>query len=415
MKLEEHITKQNVIPIILGGNIGAYGIARAFHEAYHINSIIISTVPTGPVQNSTIVLNIIEPRMKELHVIKDRLIRLGEKTSKVPKLLIGSDDWHVELIIQLRNELNEEWVIPYISHDMFKTLTDKSSFYKLCKELKIDCPQTMEIDMSNQFDIPDIPFNYPIVIKPSNSIEYQNLKFSTKKKVYIAYNEAELQMIVQSINQAGYKGILLIQEFIPGGDTAMHVLTCYSSTDKEIKLASMGQTLIEDHTPGGIGNPLAILTFSHSEVMEQAKKLLNYIGYIGFSNFDIKFDCRDGKYKFFELNARLGRSNYYVTGQGHNIAKYYVEDFIKNRSLTLSNGVEEILFTLIPKHLLLKNLQGDEVLKKKVNVLYARQKVKHPLRYYPIECNVKRRFYEITSTMNYYLKFRKYPTTQVGK
>lgn len=411
MKLQEQFVKQNVIPVILGGNIGAYGIARAFHEAYHINSIIMSTVPTGPVQNSAIAFNIIEPKMKEFNVLKNRLIQLGESASKVPKILIGSDDWHVEFIIQLKNVLNDEWIIPYISHDMFKELTDKSSFYKLCNKLEIDYPKTIEVDMSKPVNIPGISFNYPAVVKPSNSINYQRLDFLTKKKVYIAYSEQELRTIIQNVNQAGYSGKLLIQEFIPGEDTAMHVLTCYSSTNKEMKLASMGRTLIEDHTPGGIGNPLAILTVRHSEVIKQAKKLLNYIGYIGFSNFDIKYDCRDGTYKFFELNARLGRSNYYVTGQGHNIAKYYVEDFIEKKPLPSSTGVEEILFTLIPKHLLLKNLKDDELLMKKVNALYTKRKVRHPLRYYPSDGNFKRRLYEITSTMNYYSKFRKYPTT----
>ncbi|HDX9707749.1 TPA: carbamoyl phosphate synthase-like protein [Bacillus thuringiensis] len=411
MKLQGQFTQQNIIPVILGGNIGAYGIARAFHEAYHINSIIISTVPTGPVQNSAIVLNVIEPKMKEFNVTKDKLVELGETTSKIPKLLIGSDDWHVELIIQLRKDLNEEWIIPYISHDLFKTLTDKFSFYKLCDELEIDYPKTIDIDMSKYTGIPDIPFNYPVIVKPSNSIEYQSFEFLTKKKVYIAYNETELRTIFQNVYQARYTGILLIQEFIPGEDTAMHVLTCYSSTNKEMKLASMGRTLIEDHTPGGIGNPLAILTVRNLEIIKQAKKLLNHVGYIGFSNFDIKYDCRDGTYKFFELNARLGRSNYYVTGQGHNIAKYYVEDFIKKKPLDFSTGLEEILFTLIPKHLLLKNLKGDESLTKKVNALYTKQKVRHPLQYYPSDNGIKRRFYEFTSTMNYYLKFKKYPNT----
>ncbi|QWI72921.1 hypothetical protein ER45_027885 (plasmid) [Bacillus mycoides] len=128
--LGERLKNQSFIPVILGGNIGAYGIARSFHEAYSINSIIMSTVSTGPVRNSAIVFNLIEPNMKKISVIKERLAQIEEHTLNVPKILIGSDDWHVEMIIQLKSHLSEEWIIPYISQELFEKLTNKSEFYK---------------------------------------------------------------------------------------------------------------------------------------------------------------------------------------------------------------------------------------------------------------------------------------------
>ena len=90
--------------------------------------------------------------------------------------------------------------------------------------------------------------------------------------------------------------------------------------------------------PHGIGNHAVILTEPCGEIAEKIRAFLEDIGYVGFSNFDIKYDQRDGKYKVFEINCRQGRSNYYVTGAGYNIAKLLVEDRVEGKDLPLRPG-----------------------------------------------------------------------------
>lgn len=100
----------------------------------------------------------------------------------------------------------------------------------------------------------------------------------------------------------------------------MRVLTCFSGKDKKVKMMCLGHVLLEEHTPHGSGNHAVIITEHQEELMTKVKNLLETIGYVGFSNFDIKYDVRDNRYKFFEINTRQGRSNYYVTGSGFNVA-----------------------------------------------------------------------------------------------
>ena len=49
------------IPVILGGDITTYSLARSFHEEYGIKSIAISTVKNWLNSYSSIIDNIIEP------------------------------------------------------------------------------------------------------------------------------------------------------------------------------------------------------------------------------------------------------------------------------------------------------------------------------------------------------------------
>lgn len=73
---------------------------------------------------------------------------------------------------------------------------------------------------------------------------------------------------------------------------------------------------------------MAILPAYDQKLYDQVKNFLEQINYVGMANFDIKYDVRDGQYKFFEINLRQGRSSFYVTLTGYNLAKWYVEDYI---------------------------------------------------------------------------------------
>ena len=99
---------------------------------------------------------------------------------------------------------------------------------------------------------------------------------------------------------------MIVQDYLPGDDTYMRVLTSYSDKHGKVKMMCLGHVLLEEHTPYGIGNHAVIITEYEPELMEKFKTLLEEIGYKGFSNFDIKYDCRDKKYKAFEFVKYCG-------------------------------------------------------------------------------------------------------------
>ncbi len=100
---------------------------------------------------------------------------------------------------------------------------------------------------------------------------------------------------------------MILQEFIPGDDTFMRVMTNYSGAGGQVRLMCVGHVLLEEHTPHGSGNHAVILNEPCGPFAEKIRAFLEAIGFVGFSNFDIKYDRRDGKFKAFEINCRQGR------------------------------------------------------------------------------------------------------------
>lgn len=161
-----------------------------------------------------------------------------------------------------------------------------------------------------------------------------------------------------------------------------------------------------EHTPHGIGNHAVIIT-EHNEQLEQSfKKLLEDIGYVGFSNFDIKYDQRDGKYKVFEINTRQGRSNFYVTGAGANITKYLVEDYIYDRPLEFKAVDNENLWMVVPKKVAFDYIK-PEGYRAKMKRLIKEGRYVNPL-LYKEDNKFMRKLRLFKSLMGQHYKFRKY-------
>ncbi len=59
----------------------------------------------------------------------------------------------------------------------------------------------------------------------------------------------EFKQITDEIYSHGYEKSLIVQDFIPGDDSHMRVLTCYSDQNGKVKMMCLGHVLLEEHTP----------------------------------------------------------------------------------------------------------------------------------------------------------------------
>ena len=402
MQFEE----REFLPVILGADITAYSLARSFHEEYKIKSLVLSMSEGGYIANSDIIENRIFPHLEQKDVLVKHLIEIGEEFKGKKKLIVlGCGDWYVRALIESKKELEPYYIVPYIDEELLNKIVLKDKFYEIFEELGLDYPKTYVYECGKENDL-KFDFDCPVIAKPANSAMYHYAKFEGKKKVFTFDNEADLRKMLKNLEGSSYDYKFLIQDKIPGDDTYMRVLTCYCDQNSKVRFASLGRTLLEDHTPTAIGNPVAIINEVNSDIVAAATKFLEHIGYVGFANFDIKYDERDGKYKFFEINVRLGRSNFYVTGSGFNTVKWIVDDYIYNKldDYTVADNVN--LYTVVPKGVIMKYVPESDF-KDLARRLFKEGKVTYPL-IYKADKNLKHNFYARAALVNQFRKFKKY-------
>lgn len=397
--------EKNFIPLLFAGDINVYSMARAFHEIYGIKSYVYGKYPTGPCFESEIISYTANEKADEqetfLRLVRDFAASHRERTI----LLLGCGDSYVQLASENRDQLPENVVAPYIDSALMNDLIHKEKFYQLCEKVGVDYPETFVHHPGDPMDF-TLPFSGPFIVKPSNGIEYWRHPYATQKKVYKVNTQEDVLRVLSDIYGSGYADSVVIQNFIPGDDTYMRVLTNYSDQQGEVKLMCLGHVLLEEHTPHGIGNHAVIITEYDEELCMKFKKLLEEMHYVGFSNFDIKYDERDGKYKVFEINTRQGRSNFYVTGAGANLAQYVTEDAVYHHPIDFRIVREESLWWVVPKGVAFKYIKPAQY-REKMRSLIAAGKVTNPLFYKP-DKRFTRWVRLQKNQFGHYIKFKKY-------
>lgn len=369
--------EREFIPVLLGGDINTYSVARAFYEQYQVKSYVFGKYQTGPSFNSQITIYEGNIKIDTDDYFLERINRFAKEHADKKILLIGCGDSYVALCSKHKNELAENVIAPYIDFDLMDSLQQKERFYQLCEKHGVDYPKTIVYRPEMGMDFA-CEFSYPVIVKPSNSIAYWEHPFETQNKIYKLDTREEMEKVIGEIYGAGYDDALIIQDTIPGNDEYMRVLTSYSDKNGKVKMMCLGHVLLEEHTPHGLGNHAVIITEPNKELMGRVKNLLEDLHYVGFSNFDIKYDMRDNTYRFFEINTRQGRSNYYVTGSGFNVAKYFVEDYIYNKELPYEEATEEHLWMTVPKGVAYKHVKNPEYVAK-MKQLFSEGKMVNPV------------------------------------
>ena len=396
--------------LIIGTDINAYYMSRCYYELTGKKADVIGSraIPYTSISTPIIVEN-----FNDKDNVKQALTEYGEKNKDFNILLIATNDLYVKMVVEEKSLLEKYYVFNYPKLNIVKNLLIKEKFYDIYKDMGIDMPETLIYRCNQNDDITRIKNffkEYPIIIKPSDGVEYHKLDI-VLDKVYKANNENELEKIILEIEQAGYNNNLIIQEFIPGDDSALFDSIFYVGKNGKAQLATFAQIGLQEHTPTGIGNCTVLINGydEHGykeELIYKLKEFLEKIGYQGFAEFDLKYDYRDKKYKVLEINPRQARSSYYLTACGYNLIKYLIDDLIYNIEKEFYIIKEKIALTFVPNKII-KKYVNNENFKNEINKLIKENKMVNPLKCKK-DKNLKRKLYLLYRDYNYFKKYRKY-------
>lgn len=400
----------NVIPVLIGADQNCYNVARAFHEEYGLVSHAFGRYAIGITQHTSIVKF---HEVKELNTDEVLLLVLGDFAAQHPDetlIALGCTDEYAALLMRHREELEDRYIIPYIGEDLMEKLVDKADFYEMCERYGIAYPKTVVVSAAGDaaaYTEDKLGFTYPIIVKPSSSIDYWHHPFDGMKKVYTSASPKETANILAQIYGAGYTRRVILQDRVLGTDANMRVLTAYVGKDHKVKMMCLGHVLLEEHTPKGLGNHAAIITEYNPTLTAPFRAMLEDIGYRGFANFDIKYDDRDGKLYAFEINLRQGRSNYYVTSSGFNIAKYLIEDYVLCRDIEFTEARQPHFWHYVPIGVVYK--YAHKAVLPEVKALVREKKASSSMWYaYDVLRNPVRLFYLLEHAHRFYKKYKTY-------
>ena len=351
---------QPFVPVLLGSDIGAYSMARAFYESYGVQSHVFGKYATGPCWKSRIVSFHHVPAIEQPPLFLAQMRQLADKNPDKALLVLGCGDNYVRLAASCKDALPPNAVTSYMDLQELDRFMLKDRFYDLCDTLGVDRPATViyrDLDSA----LPALPFDYPVIVKPADSGDYFLNHWEGQKKAYTAGDKDELLRVTRASWEGGYRGVFVIQELIPGSDDCMRVLTSYSNQNGRVEGTALGHVLLEEHTPLGIGNHALVLTENDPELLAQVTRLFESVGYRGFSNIDVRFDARTGRRLFLDFNVRQGRSNYYCTLSGFKVAEHLVDDLVFKKRRPASSPQAGWLWSVIPHRVELAYVRDPEL------------------------------------------------------
>jgi len=209
--------------------------------------------------------------------------------------LIPTTDPMIRTISQNLEILRNRFVTPVQPWSRLLPVIDKTKLYGVAEKVGVATPRIL---LSNNFRHAEEwcdDVGYPVIVKPAQTPEFFQV-FGVK--VLEAHNKTELSQNLSLVKKHHLD--VMVSEIIPGD--VLDLKSYRSYTEYGVGLVQQTIPVIDS-------------------LQENAERLLEALGFRGFSNMEFKHDSRDKTYKLIEINPRPVLAQRLFRKAGINFAK----------------------------------------------------------------------------------------------
>ena len=214
-------------------------------------------------------------------------------------LLIPANDATLGVVSRRKAELERHHVVAAADWSIVGRVIDKRHTYELAHRIGVPAPRTETPSTRADAERIAATFLFPCLVKPRVSHRYAELFRAKLARVHDA------PALLREYDRAANAGIeVMIQEFIPGDDRQSYNYDAYRAHGRSIEYTAQKLRL----APPEFGLPRVVVSRPAPDLLDPARRLLDALGYTGYSCTEFKVDPRDGVAKLMEVNARVNRS-----------------------------------------------------------------------------------------------------------
>ena len=212
--------------------------------------------------------------------------------------------------------LREWFLFPNVSLDLVQSLHNKKKMHYLARSIGIPTPNVYFPDTKQDVLNFAQSTSYPVIMKiirahlPTNGAPHGKAIVRGKQELLDHY---ELMQDSRGPN-------LILQEYISGGDEATWMFNGYFDSNSDCLFGLTGRKIRQNRPYAGITSLGVCLP--NPIVSEMTCKFMKAIGYQGILDIGYRFDARDGLYKVFDVNPRIGCTfRLFVTDTGMDVVR----------------------------------------------------------------------------------------------
>lgn len=216
-------------------------------------------------------------------------------------VVIPVSDETLVTVSRHKSVLERQYIVACTEWGITKQFIDKKYTYALADAIGVPAPRTIVPGCVDEVETYAQGIRYPCLVKPSQSHRYYAL---FNEKMTRVGNLDEMVSAYQRATDAGLE--VMLQELIPGPDACGVNYNSYSWN---------GEPLVEftarkvRNAPPEFGSPRVAISQQIPDVIEPGRRVLQAMGFYGYSCTEFKKDPRDGVYKLMEVNGRHNLSS----------------------------------------------------------------------------------------------------------